>query len=299
MDSGPDPMYPDLALAFAQRGYAVVRYDGRDARASAPPSETWEHSLADVEAAISAAGADDAVDPNRIYLLGYGVGADLALTAAGRSDVELAGVVALAPSVLGYRECEKRTGVRGTGAFFKSASAHDPAALAARSRVPLFVLHPGVPTCGETHDETTAYDDKLRSANGRATIVLASDLSAQFGGLYDANSTIDTQEFFPYRFDDSTAGAIGDWLDNPKTSGTVGTGGAPAASGVRPPAPPPPPPVSNQDMNGEMPNPHPAATKTPEFEPGVVLPSGETPPPIQVAPTAAPSASPSPAPTTS
>jgi pimeloyl-ACP methyl ester carboxylesterase len=291
-DDGPDPIYPHLALAFAQRGYAVVRYDGREAaNPGAPLAETWDQSLADVEAAIEAAGQSDAIDPSRIYLLGYGVGADLAMAAAGKTDVSLAGVVALGPTVLGYRDCAKRTNSQLAGAFMKSAAAHDSQALAARAHVPLFVLHSGVPACAETKDEVTAYDDKLHAANGRATIVTAADLSASFGGLYDADSQIDTQEFFPYRFDGSTQGAIGDWLDNPKTSGAAGNGGGlPAASGVKPHAPPPPPPITNSDMNGEMPNPHASPTAN-QLAPGVVLPSGMTPPPYQVPPEPSPSPS--------
>jgi dienelactone hydrolase len=285
-NDGPDPMYPNLALAFAVRGYAIVRYPGRDASAGASTA-TWEQSIGDLRAALSAAAGDDAVDPNRIYVLGYGVGADLALAAAGSSDVRLAGVIALGPTVIGYRDCAQRSKSSRSGVFFKSASAHDPALLAQRSRVPAFVLHGGAPVCGETHDEVTAYDDKLRAANARATIVVASDLSSHFGGLYDADSSLDTQEFFPYHFDASTRDAIGDWLDNPKAAGT-GTM-APAAHGSRPPAPPPPPRVTDTDMNGEMPNPHVSATPR-NVDPGVVLPSGMTPPPYQ------PGASPEPAP---
>jgi dienelactone hydrolase len=284
---GPDPMYPNLAAAFAARGYAIVRYPGREVAKNAPPS-TWKESIDDIQGALSAAASDDAIDPTRIYLLGYGIGADLALTVAGAPDVRLAGVVALGPTVIAYRECAERAHLPQS-AFFKSASAHDPVALAQRGRVPIFMLHPGRPICGETKDETSDYDDKLRAVNARATIVAASDLSARFGGLYDADSTLDTEEFFPYHFDPSTRDAIGDWLDNPKAD-TAGTGVAPISHGSRPPTPPPPPPVSNTDMNGEMPNPHMSPTER-AVEPGVVLPSGLTPPPYEPEPSPSPAAS--------
>jgi dienelactone hydrolase len=297
---GPDPMYPNLAFAFAERGYAIVRYNGREAAGNNgreavanAPQATWEQAIADVQGALSAAAGDDAIDPNRIYLLGYGVGADLALAVSGSPDVHLAGVVALGPTVIGYRDCAGRAKAPQRGAFFKSASAHDPAILAQRSRAPAFVLHSGAAACGETHDETTAYDDKLRAANAGATIVVASDLSTRFGGLYDADSGLDTEEFFPYHFDGSTRDAIGDWLDNPKAA--AGNGSVPASHGPRPPAPPPPPRVTNTDMNGEMPNPHVSGTPR-SVEPGVVLPSGVTPPPYQPeAPTPGPTPEPSPA----
>ena len=288
---GPDPMYPDLALTFAQRGYAVLRYDTRGIGKSAGSAdETWEQSLADAEAAIAFAESQDEVDPASVYALGYGSGADLALTASGSADTAVAGVVALAPTVLSYRDCAQRTKAAVAGAFARTSLGHDPRALAGRSHVPLFVLHAGVASCAETRDETIAYDAKLRAVNARATIVVASDLSARFGGLYDADAPLDTEEFFPYRFDPSTAGAIADWLDNPKTAGSNGGIDTTGPSAPRAHAPPPPPPVSNPDMNGELPNPHVSATPE-RVAPGVVLPSGMTPPPGQGEPPPAPSPS--------
>jgi dienelactone hydrolase len=280
-----------LALTFAQRGYAVLRYDTRGIGKSAGSAdETWEQSLADAEAAIAFAESQDEVDPASVYALGYGSGADLALTASGSADTAVAGVVALAPTVLSYRDCAQRTKAAVAGAFARTSLGHDPRALAARSHVPLFVLHAGVASCAETRDETIAYDAKLRAVNARATIVVASDLSARFGGLYDADAPLDTEEFFPYRFDPSTAGAIADWLDNPKTAGSNGGIDTTGPSAPRAHAPPPPPPVSNPDMNGELPNPHVSATPE-RVAPGVVLPSGMTPPPGQGEPPPAPSPS--------
>jgi alpha/beta superfamily hydrolase len=288
---GPAPMYPDLAITFAQRGYAVFRYDSRGMGKSEGSSDaTWAQSLADAEAAIAYAESQEEVDPAQVYVLGYGTGADLALTASSATDTTVAGVIALAPTAISYRDCAQRTKSSEKDAFSKTAAAHDPRALAARSRVPLFVLHPGVGLCGETKDEVAAYDEQLRSSNPRTTSVSANDLSARFGGLYDADSTVDTEEFFPYRFDPSTSGAIADWLDNPKIAVP---GAAPAAPSARAPAPPPPPPLSNPDMNGEMPNPHVSATPDRGAAPGVVLPPGMTPPTYQ--PQTEPSPSPAPA----
>ena len=273
---GAAPMYPDLARSFARRGYAVLRYDTRGVgKSGGSPDQTWEQSLADVVAAVAYAGSQDRIDAEQLYVVGYGTGADLALAASASGDTTLAGAVALGPTVLSFRACAQRTKSDARGAFSKSAMAHDPGTLAARSRVPLFVLHSAVAMCGETRDETASYDERLRAGNPRVTILAASDLSARFGGLYDADSAVNTEEFFPYQFDPSTAGAIADWLDNPKTASGGGidtTQRAPRAH-----APPPPPPVSN-DMNGELPNPHVSATPERGLAPGVVLPSGVTPP---------------------
>lgn len=286
---GPDPMYPDLALAFARRGYAILRYDTRGVGKSGGSSDaqTWEQSLADAEAAIQYAGTQDAVDSARIYVLGYGNGADLALVASASPDTDVAGVVALAPTVLSYRACARRATPASASAFARSELGHDPRALAARSRAALFVLHPGAPLCGETHDETIAYDANLRAHDARATIVGANDLSARFGGLYDADSPVDTEEFFPYRFDASTADAIADWLDNPVTTAVPNVD--PRSAGVaHPPVPPPPPPVAN-----------PSRTPGRDLAPGVIPPSAATPPnlpPASTAPAATPIPTPSPTP---
>jgi alpha/beta superfamily hydrolase len=276
---GSDPMFPYLALTFTQRGYAVLRYDTRGTGKSAGSAdETWEQSLADAEAAIAFAETQDEIESAAVYALGYGSGADLALTASGSVDTSFAGVIALAPTVLSYRDCAQRTKAAVAGVFVRTSLARDPRLLAARSHVPLFVLHPGVALCGENRDETTAYDAKLRAVNARATIVVANDLSARFGGLYDADAPLDTEEFFPYRFDPSTAGAIADWLDNPKAAGSNGGIDTTGPSAPRAHAPPPPPPVANPDMNGELPNPHVSASPERAVAPGVVLPPGATPP---------------------
>jgi len=251
---GPAPMFLDLARAFTERGYAVLRYDTPSAGGSGGSSRsvTWDESLADAQAAIRSAADHDGVDPKRVFVAGYGSGADLALAAASSADVDVAGAIALAPTVVSYQACGRHaahdrggTDDSGNGALWlRSSYGHDPVALAERATVPLFVLHPGLPTCGETTEEVTAYDDRLRAGNPRTTIVVASDLTQFFGGRFDADSVVDTQEFFPYRFDDSTASAIADWLDGPKTAspaarGTGATSGGPAGRALPPPPPAP------------------------------------------------------------
>jgi len=256
---GPSPMYPDLARTFAQRGYETLRYDMRGAGKSsgASTAETWTEALSDAEAAAEFMESDEDLDPKNIYFLGYGNGADLALAASAAMADPVGGVIALAPTVLGYRECVKRTlspKPVESSAWMKSAIAHDPVALAMRSRAPLFVLHPGLAVCGEKPAEVTDYDEKLRVGNTRVTAITANDLSQRFAGRYDADAPANTEEFFPYRFDASTAGAIGDWLDGAKSAG--GGSQLPSASGPRIAPPPPPPAPGRNDNEGGMPNPH-------------------------------------------
>jgi dienelactone hydrolase len=296
---GPSPMFVDLARAFTERGYAVLRYDTPGAGASngSGRSISWDESLADAQAAIRSAADRDGVDPKRVFVAGYGSGADLALAASASADVDVAGAIALAPTVVSYRDCGRRARTRGRqqrvevgrnaggdgmreagnggtldaagdGTWLRSSYGHDPVTLAERSTVPLFVLHPGLPTCGETSEEVAAYDDRLQAANPRTTILVASDLSQFFGGRFDSDSVVDTEEFFPYRFDASTANAIADWLDGPKTAaprtrGTAGTSGGPAGRAL---PPPPPAPESGAGLRHEaVPNrtPAPAAPAQP------------------------------------
>ena len=300
---GPHPMFRDVASALVARGYAVLRYDMRGVGKSSGTiaSETWDQARADVTAAVATVAQDATLDAKRVYVLGFGNGADLALAAASdsASGSPVAGAVALAPTVRAYRDCPAALAEAqppASGVWRKSAFSHDPTALAARTKVPLLILHPGEPVCNESKDLVDAYDDRVRAANPRATIVTASDLTARFGSRYEAEAPIDTEAFFPYRFDASTATAIADWLDSPKT-GTVPNGplGSPSAAG--PPKPPPPPGI---DRTGSgLPDPHlptPKAMPTESVEPGVVLPSGTTPPagiaPPTPLPTPAPSATP-------
>ncbi len=296
---GPAPMFPALALSFVQRGYAVLRYDMRGVGKSggSAATQTWDQALADAGAALGHLADDTEIDPKRIYLLGYGNGADLALAASMSAGARVAGVVALAPTVLVYRSCAAALtagpGTPNDAAWRRSALAHDPTALAARAKAPLLVLHPGEPVCGETKDQSDAYDDRLREANPRATIVAATDLTRRFGSRYSAESPENTEAFFPYAFDGSTASAIADWLDAPKTASAANASrGIPAG----PQAKPPPPPGVDKSGTG-LPNPHRSGNATPSplrsVSPGMVLPSGMTPPPDQVAPPT-PIATPSP-----
>ncbi len=262
---GPDPMYPDLAFALAMRGYAVIRYDARGVSKSggSRDAETWEESLADAEAAERFAQGNDGIDASRVYALGYGTGGDLALASAatGNESENLAGVVALAPTTIAYRACATATR-SPADVWQKSSFAHDPAALAARGHDPALIMHPGIARCAEPLDAVVAYDDRLRSSNSRATIVVANDLTARFGGRYDADAPANSEAIFPYHFDSSTIGAIGDWLDSPKLAARP----ASAAPDVRPPAqgrqaPPPPP-----GTRAATPRPLPSRS----FEPGQV-----------------------------
>lgn len=316
---GPEPMFPSLARTFAQRGYAVLRYDGRGIGKSGGSylQLNWQQSLDDVEAAIAAVRDDPSVDRNRVYLLGFGYGADLALAAASDSAVKVAGVVALGPSVVPYRAAKEReylarakspgetaaaraqfarfvahlgkgsdkvvvegmTVDGNDGTWLKTAFEHDPTVLATRSKTPVFVLHSGVTSAASSVDDVHSYDDRLREANPFSTVIVANDLSARFGGRYDADSPLDTEAIFPYRFDPSTAGAIVDWLGAPKVAAPAnGADSFRGTSNAPPPRPPPPPPPQSGPAEGFPGRFTPAPKPSEPVLPGqLVVPNAPTP----------------------
>ena len=220
-DTGPTPMFVDLAGALTARGFAVLRYDPRGTAGATKHPSTWEDARADARAAVVFAQAAPGIDSSRVFTLGYGNGADFALAAADATGVaRVAGVVAIAPTTMKYRECARKRNadVSHPTAWQRSAFGRDPTKLAARATVPLFILHPAIAICGESPKELAAYDDALRAASPRATIVFANELSQFFGSRNDVDSLADTEEFFPYRFDSATLGAIVDWIVGPPSA---------------------------------------------------------------------------------
>lgn len=301
---GPEPMFPSLARTFAARGYAVLRYDERGTGKSGGSAKglTWQQSIDDAQAAISAVREEAGIDKSRVFVLGYGYGADIALAAASDTAVKTAGVVALEPSVVSYRVAEERAYLARAkspeetaaarkefarfiarlgkgdiaGLWLKTALDHDPTVLDRRAHVAVFVLHSGVVTTSASIDDIHAFDDRLREANPFASVIVANDLSSRFGGRYDADAPLDTEAIFPYRFDASTAGAIADWLGAPKVAvpynGPQTLPGNSNASGPKPPPPPPPENGPGEGFPGRM-TPAPRVTPTPEdVEPGQIGP---------------------------
>lgn len=297
---GPESAFATIAATLAGRGYAVVRYDTRGVGKSGgdQASQTWEASLADAEAAIRFAQSADGIDAKRVFVLGYGSGADFALASASSPNVSetVAGVIALGPTVFPYAECLRRdrlasflrayrsrgqappdpsalgaaadanmslqAGSRaGRSTVLQSYLSRDPVALAEENRVPTLVLHPGAPRCGETAQERSSFDDRLRQANPRTTVVVANDLSSRFGDALGADSLTNTEALFPYRFDASTARAIADWLDTPKTK-SARESAAPDTRAVPRSTPPPPPLLGTPRPDSSDPAPRATAEPT-------------------------------------
>jgi pimeloyl-ACP methyl ester carboxylesterase len=111
-------LHPILALAHA--GYAVLAYDQSGFGSRLAETEPfydryphWSHMgrmVEDVRAAVDALQKDGLVDPQKIYVFGYSMGATVGLYAAGL-DSRIQGVV----SICGFTPMRTDTAARGTG----------------------------------------------------------------------------------------------------------------------------------------------------------------------------------------
>src|SRR5262249_32649212 len=111
-------LHPILALVKA--GYAVLAYDqsgfGSRMSETGPFYDRYPHwsqmgrMVEDTRAAIDALEKDNMVDPQRIYLFGYSMGATVGLYAAAL-DSRVKGVVA----ICGFTPMRTDTAARGTG----------------------------------------------------------------------------------------------------------------------------------------------------------------------------------------
>ncbi len=111
---------PHPILTLANAGYAVLAYDqsgfGSRMNESATFYEKYPHwsqlgrMVEDARAAVAAAMKDPMVDPNRVYVFGYGVGGAVALHAAAL-DPNIKGVV----SICGYTPMRTDTPDKGAG----------------------------------------------------------------------------------------------------------------------------------------------------------------------------------------
>jgi cephalosporin-C deacetylase-like acetyl esterase len=117
-------------LALAQAGYAVLAFDqsgfgSRQIEAAAfydkyPRWSQMGHMVEDTRTAIDAVSKDAQVDPSRIYLLGYSMGANIALHTAVL-DSRVKGVV----SLNGFTPMRTDTEKKGTGGIARYFREHD------------------------------------------------------------------------------------------------------------------------------------------------------------------------------
>ncbi len=121
-------LHPILALVRA--GYAVLAYDqsgfGSRLTETGPFYDRYPHwshmgrMVEDVRAAVDALEKDSLVDPHRIYVFGYSMGATVGLYAAAL-DARLGGVV----SICGFTPMRTDTAARGTGGVARYSHERD------------------------------------------------------------------------------------------------------------------------------------------------------------------------------
>jgi dienelactone hydrolase len=117
-------------LALVQAGYAVLAFDqsgfgSRQIEAAAfynkyPRWSQMGHMVDDTRAAIDALSREAQVDPNRIYLFGYSMGANIALHTAVL-DPRVKGVV----SLNGFTPMRTDTADKGAGGIARNFREHD------------------------------------------------------------------------------------------------------------------------------------------------------------------------------
>jgi dienelactone hydrolase len=169
---GPDAVFAQLAGALNNAGFATLQYD---------PQRPYAE---DVAAAVKAAAGDPHVDPARVYLLGYGEGGDVAMT-AGATDAPLRGIVLLAPATQPYEDAAGREPI-------------DPRVAIARVKVPMLLLH--------------GSQDDAAAKTGLAGLLAAAHKAQRnlsYGELSGDNQLFQLQ---PPALDPRVAGAIMAWI---------------------------------------------------------------------------------------
>ncbi|HSU30839.1 MAG TPA: alpha/beta fold hydrolase [Bryobacteraceae bacterium] len=189
-------------LAFDQIGFGTRVEHAKDFYRRYPTWSLLGKMVADTRAAITAAASLDAVDASRIYLLGYSLGAKVALWTAAL-DPRPAAIV----SVAGITPLRTSKGTEGVRAY-----SH---------------LHGLLPRLGFYAENPSTlpfdYDDVLQAIGNRKTLVVAPthDRYADRAALQQLlqpfkNIEVQTPEDFN-RFPARTQQLVFDWLDRQRT----------------------------------------------------------------------------------
>jgi dienelactone hydrolase len=145
--SGDYCPFRDLAHGLATRGIAALRYDERGSGSSAG-DHVWQYPIQDLRLDILSAFdllSDRAeIDPGRIGLIGYSVGAGVVLPLAAAEITGVSSVVSLSGEAFPYTEM--RTGYLR---FLGTSSGKSEEAIAQAIRFEEEVVHPGAREGGD------------------------------------------------------------------------------------------------------------------------------------------------------
>ncbi len=154
---GPNKIFLQLANAFSNHGYAVLRYDKRGiGKSIGTDADLRQNAVADVDAAFHYAQTLRAVQKRRIYLLGHSEGAmSVPIVAARESGIR--GIILLAPPAIPLAQVIARQAHLSDAAYHRQLAAadarvrqfvaswagYDPAKTIAKVRCPILVLQGG------------------------------------------------------------------------------------------------------------------------------------------------------------
>jgi dienelactone hydrolase len=169
---GPNKPFRDLAEGLSTAGIVVLRYDKRTRVHGGRGVQTVnEEAVDDAVAAAAFVRTLPDVDRDRVFVLGHSLGGHLVPRIVDR-DRALAGAVIFAGSVRPLQELVREQAavvapgtdpqalvdkIRGAApeSYWKDLENYDPAALAARQRIPLLILQ------GERDYQVTMTDFRL------------------------------------------------------------------------------------------------------------------------------------------
>jgi pimeloyl-ACP methyl ester carboxylesterase len=211
-------LHPILALVRA--GYAVLAYD--QSGFGSRQSETgpfydryphWSHlgrMVEDARAAMDALGKDSLVDPERIYLFGYSMGATVGIYTAAL-DSRVKAVV----SICGFTPMRTDTAARGTGGVARYSHERD-----LLPRMGFFVGHESqIPY--DFHEllgmiaprPTLVVEPQLDRDATPADVHSAVDQARKVYALYGASAKLESREPWDYnRLPDKTQDEIVQWM---------------------------------------------------------------------------------------
>lgn len=145
-----NPTFLDLSNALSNAGVVVLRYDKRGIGASTgTATEDWHVLGDDVRSAVAFLRKQQAVDPNRIFLLGHSEGG-IIVPLVAPSIQGLAGIVLLAPPAIPMEDIISEQSARMSfgmrQAVVKGLASYlgiDPAAVIGHVDVPILILQGG------------------------------------------------------------------------------------------------------------------------------------------------------------
>jgi dienelactone hydrolase len=245
---GASHPFADIADGLSSRGIIVLRYDKRAyARWNLDPPKTTvnDEVIDDAVAAVKLLQARPGVAPDRLFIVGHGLGAALAPEIAKKAG-HVAGIVMLAPlgrslpmlmveqaRLLGQAapsqlvkmqqqadELSKhKMGLKDTffgspASYYYDLESRDEVAMARSLDIPILILHGGRDS--QVTDDDIRYWQTGLKGDAKIRTVTIPSLNHLF--VVGQGQTTPAEYFAPGHVDASVIGAIASFIDNPTAS---------------------------------------------------------------------------------